>query len=132
MSVDTPETDLTADDVESLGAELGNAIADLPEYRIFERKSAAVEESPKAQERIQAFEQQRQEFMLARQTGDAGQDDVRALQQAQEDLHSMPVMAEFLEAREELVETLETVNRAISDPLSLDFGKEAGGCCQDD
>jgi len=28
--------------------------------------------------------------------------------------------------------TLEDLNRAISDPLELDFGKEAGGCCHDE
>jgi cell fate (sporulation/competence/biofilm development) regulator YlbF (YheA/YmcA/DUF963 family) len=133
MSVDSPEAESTAnEDVEALGRELGDAITRLPEYQRFEEKSAAVEDSPEAQQKIETFEQQRQEFMLARQSGEANQDDMIQLKEAQQELHSMPVMSEFLEAREELVERLEDVNEAISDPLELDFGKEAGGCCNDE
>jgi cell fate (sporulation/competence/biofilm development) regulator YlbF (YheA/YmcA/DUF963 family) len=40
-------------------------------------------------------------------------------------------MAEYLEAQSELQDRLESVNEAISDPLAVDFGGEAGGCCQD-
>jgi cell fate (sporulation/competence/biofilm development) regulator YlbF (YheA/YmcA/DUF963 family) len=40
-------------------------------------------------------------------------------------------MAEYLEAQAALQERLETVNEAISEPLAVDFGGEAGGCCQD-
>jgi cell fate (sporulation/competence/biofilm development) regulator YlbF (YheA/YmcA/DUF963 family) len=138
MSVDSPEADTDgeaaaeSDDVEALGRRLGDAITDLPEYREFEETSAAVEDSPEAQEKIETFEQQRQEFMLARQTGEASQEDMLKLKEAQQDLHETPVMAEFLEAREELVDRLEDVNEAISEPLEMDFGKEAGGCCNDE
>jgi cell fate (sporulation/competence/biofilm development) regulator YlbF (YheA/YmcA/DUF963 family) len=133
MSIDSPDAETVSDtDVEALGRELGDAITRLPEYQRFEEKSEAVEDSPEAQEKIETFEQQRQEFMLARQTGEAGQEDMLQLKEAQQDLHSMPVMSEFLEAREDLVDRLEAVNEAISDPLELDFGKEAGGCCNDE
>ncbi|PSQ15926.1 regulator [Halobacteriales archaeon QS_8_69_26] len=133
MSVETDsDADVELDELTSLGRELGEAIRDLEEYRVFEEKSEAVEADDEAQEKIQAFEQQRQEFMLARQTGEASQEDMTELQRAQQELHEIPVMAEFLRAREELVERLEEVNRAISDPLEVDFGKEAGGCCQDE
>jgi cell fate (sporulation/competence/biofilm development) regulator YlbF (YheA/YmcA/DUF963 family) len=40
-------------------------------------------------------------------------------------------MAEYLEAQAALQDRLETVNEAISEPLAVDFGGEAGGCCQD-
>jgi cell fate (sporulation/competence/biofilm development) regulator YlbF (YheA/YmcA/DUF963 family) len=40
-------------------------------------------------------------------------------------------MREFLDAQDALSETLEAVNEAISEPLAVDFGGEAGGCCQD-
>ena len=43
----------------------------------------------------------------------------------------MPLMEAYLEAKEELQEKLETINMAISDPIAVDFGGEAGGCCQD-
>lgn len=134
MSVDAPESDVESEESEvlSLGRELGERIADLPEYRHFEEKSQAVEADDEAQEQIEEFEEIRQEFMLARQTGEATQEDMLELKQAQQELHEMPVMAEFLEAREDLVDTLEDLNRAISEPLELDFGKEAGGCCQDE
>jgi len=134
MSVDSPESEVETDEtsVESLGRELGERIAELPEYQRFEEKSQAVEEDDEAQEKISEFEELRQEFMLARQTGEATQEDMLELKRAQQELHETPVMAEFLEAREELVDTLEEVNRAISDPLELDFGKEAGGCCHDE
>jgi cell fate (sporulation/competence/biofilm development) regulator YlbF (YheA/YmcA/DUF963 family) len=43
----------------------------------------------------------------------------------------MPKMATYLDAQEALQDRLESVNEAISEPLAVDFGGEAGGCCQD-
>lgn len=117
--------------VEDLGRELGEAIADMPAYERFEAAKAAVEDSEEAQQEIERFEQQRQEFMMLRQTGDADQADLRELQAAQEELHEIPVMADYVEAQNELDAKLEAVNEAISEPLAVDFGEEAGGCCQD-
>ena len=124
MSVETSS-------LEDLGRELGRAIADLPEYEAFEEAKAAVEASEEAQEKISEFEQQRQEFMMARQAGEASQADMMELQRAQQELHGIPVMADYIEAQEELEDRLEGVNEAISAPLALDFGERAGGCCQD-
>lgn len=117
--------------LESLGRELGDAIAESPEYEQFEAARQAVEDDDEAQAQIQEFEQLRQEFMMARQSGQASQEDVKEVKQAQEKLHRLPVMAEFLDAQATLQSRLEAVNRAISDPLAVDFGGEAGGCCQD-
>ncbi|MFC4553309.1 MULTISPECIES: YlbF family regulator [Halorussus] len=132
MSVET-EADETAElsHLETLGEELGEAIADSPAYRTFEEKKAAVEEDEEAQEKVREFEQLRQEFMLARQTGEATQEDVEKVQRAQQELHQLPVMAEYLQAQEELEAKLEAVNEAISSQLAVDFGQQAGGCCED-
>jgi cell fate (sporulation/competence/biofilm development) regulator YlbF (YheA/YmcA/DUF963 family) len=133
MSVDS-ETAGTEEvtEVEALASELGTIVADLPEHEAFEEAEAAVAEHPEAQEMIAEFEEKREAFALARQTGEATQEDMRELQRLQNELHSLPVMAEYLEAKEELTERLETLNRAISEPLAVDFGGEAGGCCHDD
>lgn len=131
MSVETPGETSEDASVEALGRELGEAITALPEYQRYEDAQAAVAADEEAQERIQEFENIRQEFVLARQTGEASQEDLRKIQQAQEELHELPVMAEYLEAQNELDARLEAVNEAISDPLVVDFGEEAGGCCQD-
>lgn len=117
--------------LEELGSELGDAIADCPEYRAFEEAKEAVESDEEVQEAISEFEQLRQEFAVAQQTGQATQESVRKVQEAQAELHSMPVMAEFVEAQDDLRDQLEAVNEAISAPLAVDFGGEAGGCCQD-
>lgn len=117
--------------VEDLGRELGEAISELPEYQTFEARRQAVQESDEAQEMIDAFERERQEFMLARQTGQASQEDLQGLQQRQAELHSLPVMETYLAAQQDLQERLETINEAISEPLAVDFGEEAGGCCHD-
>jgi cell fate (sporulation/competence/biofilm development) regulator YlbF (YheA/YmcA/DUF963 family) len=124
MSVETTS-------LEELGRELGTAIADTEEYERFEEAKTAVEADDEAQERIREFNQLREEFMFARQTGNATQEGMQKLQAKQEELHSLPVMAEYLEAQSALQERLESVNQAISDPLAVDFGGEAGGCCQD-
>ena len=129
---DAAESDAeTAAGATELAAELGDAIADLPTYRRFEEAKAAVEADETAQERIREFEGLREEFMLARQTGDATNEDLRKLQEAQEELHEIPVMREFLQARSELELELQELNEAISTPLAVDFGEKAGGCCQD-
>lgn len=117
--------------IEELGRELGEAIADTPEYDAFEEAKSAVETDEAAQEKIQEFERQRQEFVLARQVGDASQEDLQNLQRAQQELHEMPVMAEYLEAQSRLVERLESINDAISEPLEMDFGEQVGDCCQE-
>jgi len=133
MSVDAdgdPVSD-TANDVEALGSQLGDAIADLPEYEAFEAARSDVVEDDEVQAEIQAFEQKRQTFAQSRQAGEATQADLMELQGAQQELHSMPKMEAFLDAQSKLKTRLETINRAISEPLSVDFGGEAGGCCHD-
>ena len=124
MSIETTRT-------EDLGRELGEAIAETPEYEAFEEAKAAVEADDEAQELIAEFNEQREQFMVARQTGEASQEDLQTLQQTQNELHSIPAMESYLEAQSELQDRLAEVNEAISDPLAVDFGGEAGGCCQD-
>ena len=131
MSVDTDATAQETDDVEALAAELGEAITELPVYQRFEEAKAAVEADEEAQEAIREFEQIREEYMLARQTGKAEKEDLLTLQEAQEDLHDIPVMQEFLQAQNELELRLQALNEEISDRLLVDFGEKAGGCCQD-
>ena len=117
--------------IKDLGRELGERIAETPEYERFEEARAAVQRDEAVQERIDEFEQLRAEFMQARQTGQATNAELQRVQEAQDELHSMPVMSEYLDAQDELEDTLEAVNEAISEPLAVDFGGEAGGCCQD-
>jgi cell fate (sporulation/competence/biofilm development) regulator YlbF (YheA/YmcA/DUF963 family) len=118
--------------LEELGRELGEAIAETPEYRAFEEAKADVEADDEVQAMISEFEQLREEFMFARQAGQATQEDLEEVQTKQEELHSMPPMETYLEAQADLQLRLEDVNRAISDPLAVDFGGEAGGCCRDE
>ena len=136
MSVDAPDTETDADAdpaarASDLAGALGEAITDLPAYRAFQDAKEAVESDEEAQERIREFERVREEFMLARQTGDATNEDLRHLQAKQEELHGMPVMSEYLEKQSELELALQELNEEISAPLSVDFGEKAGGCCQD-
>jgi cell fate (sporulation/competence/biofilm development) regulator YlbF (YheA/YmcA/DUF963 family) len=131
MSVYTESTADERSGVEAMGRELGEAIAELPEYEAFEAARQAVQADDEAQEMIKEFEQVRQQFMLAKQSGQASEEDLQGVQEAQEELHALPIMADFVEAQETLVNRLETVNEAISDPLAIDFGGEAGGCCND-
>lgn len=137
MSIEsTPESD-EADEIPpaaratELASDLGDAIGDLPAYQEFAEAKRAVEESEEAQEKIQTFEQKREEFMLARQTGNASNEDLRDLQAAQEELHDIPVMSDYLRAQSDLELQLQELNEMISAPLSVDFGEKAGGCCQD-
>ena len=131
IETDAAETAASDDSPEELAARLGNAIAETPEYRRLEEAKAAVQADEEAQERISEFEQLRQEFAMARQAGRADEAAMRKVQEAQEALHSLPVMSEYVAAQDELRDRLETLNEAVSEPLTVDFGGEAGGCCQD-
>lgn len=131
MSVDIPAETDTDDRVDDLATQLGEAIAELPEYQRFLDAKERVEASEAAQEKIREFEQVRQEFLLARQTGDATQQDIRELQAAQEDLNEVPEMADYLAAQSELELRLADLDERISEPLAVDFGETAGGCCQE-
>ena len=117
--------------IEDLGRELGERIAETPEYERFEETREAVQRDEEVQAAIDEFEQLRAEFMQARQTGQATNAELQRVREAQDELHAMPVMSEYLDAQDELEETLEAVNEAISEPLAVHFGGEAGGCCQD-
>ena len=105
--------------------------SDLDSYERFEAAKAKVEDDQAAQEKIREFEAIREEFMLARQTGDANNEDLRKLQETQQELNEMPVMSEYLDAKSQLEMELQELNQMISAPLSVDFGEKAGGCCQD-
>ena len=132
MSVDSDTTASgTTTKADELAAELGDAIRNLPEYREFEEAKHAVETDEDVQERIGEFESLRQEFMLARQTGDASQEDVQELQDAQNHLHEHPVMEEYLAAQDALQDKFEALNDTISEELAVDFVGESGACCQD-
>lgn len=116
--------------VEDLGSELGERIAATDEYERFETAKATVEASEEAQQRIEEFESLRAELSTARKTGSADQELIDDVRQAQHELHSLPEMAEYLEAEAELQAKLDAINQAISAPLEIDFSGEAGGCCQ--
>ncbi|AHG03691.1 hypothetical protein HALDL1_08835 [Halobacterium sp. DL1] len=132
MSVDSDAAAATeTTDAEALARQLGEAITELPEYQDFEEAKREVETSEEVQERIGEFEEIRQEFMLARQTGDATQEDIERVQEAQAHLHDHPAMAEYLDAQDAVQETFEELNDVISEPLDVDFVGESGACCQD-
>jgi len=131
MSIETDAADVTDDSVESLARALGDAITDLPEYEAYKDAKAEVEADEQAQERIEAFEEIREEYMVARQTNQADQDDLRTLKKAQRELHELPVMDDYLQAQSELELRLQELNEIISEPLTVDFGEKAGGCCHD-
>jgi cell fate (sporulation/competence/biofilm development) regulator YlbF (YheA/YmcA/DUF963 family) len=131
MSVETEHdgvADLSASD---LATAFGEAITELPAYERFAAAKEAVEADETAQERITEFESLREEFMVARQTGQAEEADLRELQEAQERLHDLDVMSEYLAAQSELELTLQELNEEISAELVVDFGEKAGGCCED-
>jgi cell fate (sporulation/competence/biofilm development) regulator YlbF (YheA/YmcA/DUF963 family) len=131
MSIETESPADSDQTVEEMARELGEAITEMPAYQTFREKKEAVEADEEAQAQIEEFEQIREEYMMARQTGQAGQEDLRQLQEAQEDLHSIPVMSEFLQAQNDLELRLQALNEHISEPLAVDFGEKAGGCCND-
>jgi len=124
--------DATPDEtVDSLATALGEAITDLPEYEAFMAAKERVEADETAQERIREFEHLRDQYVTARETGQADQAALRTLQEAQQDLHDLPVMSDFLEAQSALELRLQSINARVSEPLAVDFGEKAGGCCQD-
>jgi cell fate (sporulation/competence/biofilm development) regulator YlbF (YheA/YmcA/DUF963 family) len=131
MSVDSDSPADSEQSVEDLARSLGDAIADLPEYRTFLEKQQAVEADERTQEKIAEFERVRTEYMSARQRGEATQEDLRELQAAQQELHDIPVMSEYLQAENDLELRLQALNEYVSDPLEIDFGGKAGGCCED-
>lgn len=132
MSVDSDSAATTGTtNADDIARQLGEAIEESPEYQRYEETKAAVEESEEVQERISEFEDLRQEFMLARQTGDATQEDAKKVENAQKRLHEHPVMAEYLDAQDELEAKFEFLNDLISEPLDVDFVGESGACCQD-
>lgn len=127
MSVETSP----AERAEELAEELGDAISEMPVYRDFLEAKAAVEEDEELQAEIREFEQIREEFVMARQSGDATNEDLRELQRTQQELHEKPKMAEYLQAKSEIELQLQELDHVISESLEVDFGETAGGCCQD-
>jgi len=132
MSIETENvTEIDDDHVDQLATELGDSIAQLPVYQEYLQAKAKVENDADAQRAIEEFEQLREEFQMARQTGQATQEDLRKVQEAQEELHDIPSMSEYLELQNDLELRLQEINELVSEQLEVDFGETAGGCCQD-
>jgi cell fate (sporulation/competence/biofilm development) regulator YlbF (YheA/YmcA/DUF963 family) len=119
------------DDPVALAEALGTALASSPEHEAFVKAEAAVEADEAAQQRIAEFERKRSAFVADRERGEAMRADLEELEQLQSELHEMDVVAEYLNAKAELEATLDAVNNAVSAPLAVDFGGQAGGCCMD-
>jgi cell fate (sporulation/competence/biofilm development) regulator YlbF (YheA/YmcA/DUF963 family) len=119
------------DDPVALAETLGAALAATPEHEAFVAAEAAVQESEAAQRRIAEFERKRSNFVADRERGEATRADLEELERLQSELHEMDVVAEYLAAKAELEARLDAVNDAVSAPLAVDFGGEAGGCCMD-
>lgn len=129
---DAPEERAVQGDSAAAAARaLGHRLAESPEYERFVEARAAVQESATAQERIAEFEQLRDEYSMARRAGEADEAALAELKEAQQELHALPVMAEYLEAQAELDERLDEIARIISAPLDVDFAERASGCCED-
>jgi cell fate (sporulation/competence/biofilm development) regulator YlbF (YheA/YmcA/DUF963 family) len=127
MSVETtPEAQAT-----ELAEELGEAITELPAYEAFVEAKAAIQADPELQREMASFEQLREEFLMARETGTASNEDLRELQAAQEELHDNPTMNAYLRAKSDIELRLQEIDHIISEPLDVEFGQTAGGCCQD-
>ena len=127
MSVETtPEARTT-----ELAAELGEAITELSAYEELVEAKDAIRSDPELQREMSAFETCREEFLMAREAGTASNDDLRALQAAQEELHDDPKMAAYLRAKSDIELRLQELDYIISEPLEVELGETAGGCCQD-
>jgi cell fate (sporulation/competence/biofilm development) regulator YlbF (YheA/YmcA/DUF963 family) len=91
----------------------------------------AIQTDPELQREMEAFERLREEFLMAREAGTASNDDLLELQAAQEELHGRPKMSAYLEAKSDIELRLQEIDHIISEPLEVEFGQAAGGCCQD-
>lgn len=127
MSVETTPEERTTE----LAAELGEAITELPAYEEFVEAKEAIQSDPELQREMSAFETRREEFLMAREAGTASNDDLRDLQAAQEKLHDNPKMAAYLRAKSDIELRLQELDFIISEPLEIEFGETAGGCCQE-
>lgn len=127
MSVETTPAERATE----LAEELGDAIGEMAVYQDYLEAKTAVEADDELQAEIREFEEVREEFMMARQTGDATNEDLRELQRTQQELHEKPKMATFLQAKSEVELQLQELDHVISESLEVDFGETAGGCCQD-
>lgn len=125
------DADGAVDPLQTAARELGAQLADTPEHERFVSAQNAVRESTDAQERIAEFEQLRDEYSMARRAGEVDEESLVKLKEAQQELHELPVMADYLEAQDALDERLEAVAQAISAPLDVEFTERVSGCCED-
>ena len=129
MSTETDSNDLTAtSEIETICKLLGEAISNLPEYKEYEKSRDEVKGDSEAQELIDEFEKQRQLFIIKRASGEATKEDLDKVGEFQEKLNNLPIMMHFLSTQKELLSQFEKANEYISEPLSLDFGDQIGGC----
>ena len=113
-----------------LAEQLGETITELEAYEKFLEAKEATKADQKLQEKIRAFETQREELLMAREAGTASNDDLLELQRAQEELHENPKMTAYLQAKSDIELRLQEIDEIISEPLDVEFGEAAGGCCQ--
>ena len=112
-------------------ADAGNVAVPPPETREPDAGPPPEGHAKYLEETAEVSRRLREEFMMARQAGDATNEDLRELQRTQQELHEKPKMAAYLRAQSELELRLQELDEIISEPLEVDFGQTAGGCCED-
>lgn len=109
--------------------QLGKILSETPEVQRFFKAHEAYQADSEAQQIMAEWQQKTQQFNLQRQMGQ--QVDEAGIRQEQQKLYDHTVIAELLNAQDEMKELLAEVNHTLSDRAGFDVAAHGrrGGCC---
>ena len=109
--------------------QLGNILSETPEVQRFFKAHQAYQENDEARQIMTDWQQKAQQFNLKRQMGQPV--DETQIRQEEQKLYENPVIAELLNAQNDMKELLAEVNQKLSERAGFDLAANGrrGGCC---
>lgn len=107
------------------------AIQRSDDVRAFMKAQILFQNDPTLSEIRKHFNRRSTELQGKQSTGTLTQEEINELRGLQGSLNTHPVTAQYIHARQKMVETLEECNRSLSQELGFDFASAAApaSCC---
>lgn len=112
--------------------DLGKSICQLAAYRRFEQTRDTFQNDPSVKQLREEMQAGQQRYLQARNDGSLNAEVIDQVRATQRRLQVNPAILQFGQARRDLYELLQTVNRTVSETLGMDVAQmlaPSGGCC---
>lgn len=118
------------DDVRIPARAFAEALADTPEFHVFEDAAVAFKHDRAAQEAVRLFQGKQRSLQMMQQLGMLEQTQMNELNRLRDAMVNQPSVRAYVDAQNDLILLCQAVAKELSAAIELDFaGACASGCC---